>query len=106
MSKRTEDGDGTTGTPVWLIIADDDTLLSVGRLQTLLSCYNAAEPLMIGQRYGFASGHSYGYDYITGMLLSSSSSLSLVAVDFYTMLNEDEEENSIGLNDQVVAVSY
>jgi len=52
--------------PAWFILADDDTILSVQRLQQVLSCYDSQRPVLIGQRYGYASGQSYGYDYITG----------------------------------------
>ncbi|XP_002731684.1 beta-1,3-glucosyltransferase-like [Saccoglossus kowalevskii] len=51
----------------WLVITDDDTILSVSRLQRLLSCYNATEPVYLGERYGY--GHTkpgWGYDYLTG----------------------------------------
>ncbi|XP_034241515.1 beta-1,3-glucosyltransferase [Thrips palmi] len=53
----------------WLVIADDDTILSVGRLRKLLSCYNASTKVALGERYGYnvalprATG---GYNYITG----------------------------------------
>ncbi|XP_011308975.1 beta-1,3-glucosyltransferase [Fopius arisanus] len=50
----------------WLIIADDDTLLSVDRLMRLLSCYNEKTPMAIGERYGFRSTEEIGYDYLTG----------------------------------------
>lgn len=57
----------------WLVVADDDTLLSVPRLQNLLSCWNR-ESIVIGERYGFnvvrsapGGGHtSAGYNYLTG----------------------------------------
>lgn len=52
-----------------LVIADDDTILSVARLASLLSCYTDEEgPLLLGQRYGYmvANGHGRGYNYITG----------------------------------------
>ena len=50
----------------WLVIADDDTLLSVQRLERLLSCYDASRPVLLGQRYGYANNHRHGYDYVTG----------------------------------------
>lgn len=60
----------------WLVIADDDTILSVARLVRLLSCYDPSTPVALGQRYGFnvVSG-SHGYDYPTGgagMILSKA----------------------------------
>lgn len=51
----------------WLVIADDDTILSVARLVRMLSCYDPTSPIAIGQRYGFSvTTGSYGYDYPTG----------------------------------------
>ena len=50
----------------WLVIADDDTLLSVQRLERLLSCYDPSRPVLLGQRYGYANNHRHGYDYVTG----------------------------------------
>ncbi|XP_066949265.1 beta-1,3-glucosyltransferase isoform X2 [Macrobrachium rosenbergii] len=58
---------------LWLAIVDDDTLLSVPRLKSLLSCYNPQDLIAIGERYGFHALGPYGYDYITGgggMILS------------------------------------
>ncbi|CAD6186921.1 unnamed protein product [Caenorhabditis auriculariae] len=53
---------------LWLVIADDDTLLSVPRLRKLLSCYDPNEKIIIGERYGFGFhfAQSKGYDYPTG----------------------------------------
>ena len=51
----------------WLVIADDDTILSVHKLLEFLKCYDPANTLAIGQRYGFRVAEGkYGYDYITG----------------------------------------
>ncbi len=49
------------------MIADDDTIIGVSQLLALLQCYDANDPVALGQRYGFrvASGR-YGYDYATG----------------------------------------
>ncbi|XP_054978743.1 beta-1,3-glucosyltransferase isoform X2 [Sorex araneus] len=49
----------------WLVIVDDDTLISISRLQHLLSCYDASEPLFLGERYGYGLGTG-GYSYVTG----------------------------------------
>ncbi|XP_069046239.1 beta 3-glucosyltransferase a isoform X2 [Lepisosteus oculatus] len=49
----------------WLLIVDDDTLISIPRLQKLLSCYNPSEPICLGERYGYGLGLG-GYSYITG----------------------------------------
>uniref|UniRef100_A0A1I7XM52 N-acetylgalactosaminide beta-1,3-galactosyltransferase n=1 Tax=Heterorhabditis bacteriophora TaxID=37862 RepID=A0A1I7XM52_HETBA len=52
----------------WLVLADDDTLLSVPRLLELLTCYDNKQKLIIGERYGFGFSHFglTGYDYPTG----------------------------------------
>ncbi|XP_053564442.1 beta-1,3-glucosyltransferase [Bombina bombina] len=49
----------------WLVIVDDDTLISLPRLQKLLSCYDPNEPVFLGERYGYGLGTG-GYNYITG----------------------------------------
>ncbi|XP_041436714.1 beta 3-glucosyltransferase L homeolog isoform X3 [Xenopus laevis] len=49
----------------WLIIVDDDTLISLPRLQKLLSCYNPHEAVFLGERYGYGL-QAGGYNYITG----------------------------------------
>ncbi|XP_059820100.1 beta 3-glucosyltransferase a isoform X1 [Hypanus sabinus] len=49
----------------WLMIVDDDTLISIPRLQRLLSCYNPEEPVFLGERYGYGLSTG-GYSYITG----------------------------------------
>ena len=51
----------------WLVIADDDTILSVAKVLQLINCYHYLDDVAIGQRYGFqvASGR-HGYDYPTG----------------------------------------
>ncbi|XP_044140898.1 beta-1,3-glucosyltransferase [Bufo gargarizans] len=49
----------------WLVVVDDDTLISLPRLQKLLSCYDSNEPVFLGERYGYGLG-ARGYSYITG----------------------------------------
>ncbi|QQP56170.1 Beta 1_3galactosyltransferaselike [Caligus rogercresseyi] len=65
----------------WLVIADDDTLLSVHKIGEILSCYDPSRLISLGQRYGFrvATGE-YGYDYITGgggMIFSRAATLKM-----------------------------
>ncbi|GLH10449.1 Uncharacterized protein GBIM_15415 [Gryllus bimaculatus] len=51
----------------WIVVVDDDTILSVTRLQQLLSCYDPKIMTAIGERYGYNVQHSdQGYNYITG----------------------------------------
>ncbi|CAM9522916.1 unnamed protein product [Lampetra planeri] len=58
--------DSTFERTPWLVIADDDSLLSVPRLQKLLSCYDPTEPVYLGERYGYGLLTGGGYSYITG----------------------------------------
>ncbi|XP_076343820.1 beta-1,3-glucosyltransferase isoform X2 [Tachypleus tridentatus] len=58
--------DGLTSNYKWIVIADDDTLLSVSRLLQLLRCYDHTEPVAVGERYGYNVASGDGYDYITG----------------------------------------
>ncbi len=53
----------------WLVIADDDTILSVAKMIDLLECYDddPEEMIALGQRYGFRVARgTHGYDYQTG----------------------------------------
>ena len=50
----------------WLVIADDDTILSVSRMLQLLQCYDHTKPIVLGERYGYGLNKGYGYSYITG----------------------------------------
>ncbi|XP_059481716.1 beta-1,3-glucosyltransferase [Neocloeon triangulifer] len=52
----------------WLVIADDDTILSAERLQEFLSCHSSSKmPLALGERYGFrVFERDTGYNYLTG----------------------------------------
>ncbi|XP_014215611.1 beta-1,3-glucosyltransferase [Copidosoma floridanum] len=50
----------------WLLIVDDDTILSLSRLFQLLTCYNPENSVAIGERYGYRATKIHGYDYLTG----------------------------------------
>ncbi|KAK4875404.1 hypothetical protein RN001_011826 [Aquatica leii] len=50
----------------WIVLADDDTILSVTRIQELLSCYDNNSLIAIGERYGYNIYNKNGYNYITG----------------------------------------
>ncbi|XP_049952285.1 beta-1,3-glucosyltransferase isoform X1 [Schistocerca serialis cubense] len=51
----------------WIVITDDDTILSVSRLQELLSCFKSDVPFLLGERYGFNIHRPHGgYNYVTG----------------------------------------
>ncbi|XP_030634481.1 LOW QUALITY PROTEIN: beta 3-glucosyltransferase a [Chanos chanos] len=65
----------------WLLIVDDDTLISLPRLGALLSCYDPTEPVSLGERYGYGLGQG-GYSYITGgggMVFSREAVVQLLA---------------------------
>ncbi|XP_016119254.1 beta-1,3-glucosyltransferase [Sinocyclocheilus grahami] len=49
----------------WLLIVDDDTLISLPRLRRLLGCYDPNEAVSVGERYGYGLSRD-GYSYITG----------------------------------------
>ncbi|XP_072515482.1 beta-1,3-glucosyltransferase [Salminus brasiliensis] len=55
---------GVTRAP-WLLLVDDDTLISLTRLRRLLRCYNPTEAVCVGERYGYGLSQG-GYSYITG----------------------------------------
>ena len=53
----------------WLVITDDDTMLSVTRLIQLLNCYKPEEKVAIGERYGYRVAGvrgRLGFDYLAG----------------------------------------
>ncbi|KAH7959394.1 hypothetical protein HPB49_010802 [Dermacentor silvarum] len=50
----------------WLLVADDDTLISIPRLLDLLSCFDWEDDVALGERYGFGAATGRGYDYLTG----------------------------------------
>ncbi|XP_046390658.1 beta-1,3-glucosyltransferase [Ischnura elegans] len=61
----------------WAVLVDDDTILSVARLLSLLSCFQREDkkPVVLGERYGYRvsepmeeefPSYSYGYNYATG----------------------------------------
>ncbi|KAL1414621.1 hypothetical protein MTO96_007294 [Rhipicephalus appendiculatus] len=50
----------------WLLVADDDTLISIPRLLDLLSCFDPEDDVALGERYGFGAATERGYDYLTG----------------------------------------
>ncbi|KAL3269192.1 hypothetical protein HHI36_008275 [Cryptolaemus montrouzieri] len=50
----------------WIIVTDDDTILSVSRLLQVLSCYDSKDDVALGERYGYEVYNSLGFNYITG----------------------------------------
>jgi len=68
-----------------LVIVDDDTVLSVARLASLLSCYTGEDsPVLLGQRYGYMAATGRGYNYITGgggMIMNRAAASTLSTCD-------------------------
>ncbi|XP_034405933.1 beta-1,3-glucosyltransferase isoform X2 [Cyclopterus lumpus] len=65
----------------WLLIVDDDTLISLPRLRRLLRCYDPKEAVSLGERYGYSLLLN-GYSYTTGgggMVLSRAAVSRLVS---------------------------
>nr|XP_020644255.1 beta-1,3-glucosyltransferase isoform X1 [Pogona vitticeps] len=89
---------GPARTP-WLVIVDDDTLISISRLQKLLSCYDPSEPVILGERYGYGLG-SGGYSYITGgggMVFSREAVQRLFASKCRCYSNDAPDDMVIGM---------
>ncbi|KAM4547231.1 beta-1,3-glucosyltransferase [Fundulus diaphanus] len=65
----------------WLLIVDDDTLISLPRLRHLLQCYDPKEAVSLGERYGYGLMQN-GYSYTTGgggIVLSRTAVSSLLS---------------------------
>uniref|UniRef100_A0A182VV38 Fringe-like glycosyltransferase domain-containing protein n=1 Tax=Anopheles minimus TaxID=112268 RepID=A0A182VV38_9DIPT len=51
----------------WVMLVDDDTILSSSSLARFLSCYDPNRDLYLGERYGYhLMGPDGGYSYVTG----------------------------------------
>ncbi|XP_031557357.1 beta-1,3-glucosyltransferase-like [Actinia tenebrosa] len=50
----------------WLVVVDDDTIMSAPRMQRLLACYDPKEVILLGERYGYGVTTGFGYEYVTG----------------------------------------
>lgn len=51
----------------WIVLVDDDTMLSVWQLARHLSCYEPGMDLYLGERYGYMlNDPEQGYNYVTG----------------------------------------
>ncbi|XP_041116023.1 beta-1,3-glucosyltransferase-like, partial [Polyodon spathula] len=83
----------------WLVIVDDDTLISVPRLQKLLSCYDANEPVFLGERYGYGLGIG-GYSYVTGgggMVFSREAVVRLLESNCRCYSNDAPDDMVLGM---------
>uniref|UniRef100_A0A1S4H2B8 Fringe-like glycosyltransferase domain-containing protein n=1 Tax=Anopheles gambiae TaxID=7165 RepID=A0A1S4H2B8_ANOGA len=52
----------------WVMLVDDDTILSTSALARFLSCYDPGRDLYLGERYGYRllGADGGGYNYVTG----------------------------------------
>ncbi|XP_058061833.1 beta-1,3-glucosyltransferase [Anopheles bellator] len=50
----------------WVMLVDDDTILSPSSLARFLSCYDPDRDLYLGERYGYHLMGTDGYSYVTG----------------------------------------
>ncbi|KAM9173471.1 beta-1,3-glucosyltransferase isoform 2-T2 [Pangshura tecta] len=83
----------------WLVIVDDDTLISIFRLRKLLSCYDPNEPVFLGERYGYGLGTG-GYSYITGgggMVFSRKAIQKLLASKCQCYSNDAPDDMVLGM---------
>lgn len=83
----------------WLLVVDDDTLISLPRLHMLLSCYDPSEPVCLGERYGYGLGQG-GYSYITGgggMVFSRAAVVRLLASDCKCYSNDAPDDMVLGM---------
>ncbi|CAI2355409.1 unnamed protein product [Caenorhabditis sp. 36 PRJEB53466] len=91
-------GDGTK----WLLIADDDTLMSWKRLKNVLEAFDPKDSIIIGERYGFGlsvNGQT-GYDYPTGgsgMIFSRSAVRYLLETCPACAADNDPDDMTIGI---------
>ncbi|XP_072832186.1 beta-1,3-glucosyltransferase [Vicugna pacos] len=83
----------------WLVILDDDTLISISRLRHLLSCYDPREPVFLGERYGYGLGAG-GYSYVTGgggMVFSREAVRRLLASKCRCYSNDAPDDMVLGM---------
>ncbi|XP_072047911.1 beta-1,3-glucosyltransferase-like [Amphiura filiformis] len=84
----------------WLMLTDDDTILSVARVQKLLACYDSNDAVVLGERYGYAHMAGYGYDYLTGgggMVFSRAAVNKLLDSGCSCGKDEDPDDMIIGM---------
>lgn len=83
----------------WLVIVDDDTLISISRLRHLLSCYDSSDPVFLGERYGYGLGTG-GYSYVTGgggMVFSREAIRRLLASNCRCYSNDAPDDMVLGM---------
>ncbi|XP_076417335.1 beta-1,3-glucosyltransferase isoform X1 [Peromyscus maniculatus bairdii] len=83
----------------WLVIVDDDTLISISRLRRLLSCYDSRDAVFLGERYGYGLGTG-GYSYVTGgggMVFSREAIRRLLASSCRCYSNDAPDDMVLGM---------
>uniref|UniRef100_A0A672J8M8 Beta-1,3-glucosyltransferase-like n=1 Tax=Salarias fasciatus TaxID=181472 RepID=A0A672J8M8_SALFA len=83
----------------WLLVVDDDTLISLPRLRVLLSCYDPSEPVCLGERYGYGLSQG-GYSYITGgggMVFSREAVVQLLGSGCKCYSNDAPDDMVLGM---------
>lgn len=83
----------------WLLIVDDDTLISLPRLRALLSCYDPSEAVSLGERYGYGLSQG-GYSYITGgggMVFSRQAVLQVIDSGCKCYSNDAPDDMVLGM---------
>ncbi|XP_064459319.1 beta-1,3-glucosyltransferase-like [Ornithodoros turicata] len=87
-------------TKKWLLLADDDTLLSVPRLLNFLSCFSSDETMVVGERYGFGVLSGHGYNYPTGgsgIVFSMAAVRALVKAQCTCPSNDSPDDMMLGI---------
>ncbi|XP_034746813.1 beta-1,3-glucosyltransferase [Etheostoma cragini] len=82
----------------WLLIVDDDTLISLPRLRRLLRCYDPKEAVSLGERYGYSLLQN-GYSYTTGgggMVLSRVAVSKLVSSGCHCYSDDAPDDMVLG----------
>ncbi|KAL1140666.1 hypothetical protein AAG570_000596, partial [Ranatra chinensis] len=81
----------------WVVLTDDDTIISVPRLQSVLSCFE--NNAIVGERYGYNVKHKLGYNYITGGggIALGVSTLSLILKNCHCPSTDSPDDMFIGL---------
>uniref|UniRef100_A0A8D3C3R8 Beta 3-glucosyltransferase a n=1 Tax=Scophthalmus maximus TaxID=52904 RepID=A0A8D3C3R8_SCOMX len=83
----------------WLLVVDDDTLISLPRLRVLLSCYDSSQPVCLGERYGYGLSQG-GYSYITGgggMVFSREAVVRLINSGCKCYSNDAPDDMVLGM---------
>ncbi|XP_007650436.2 beta-1,3-glucosyltransferase isoform X1 [Cricetulus griseus] len=81
----------------WLVIVDDDTLISISRLRHLLSCYDSSDAVFLGERYGYGLGTGGGVGGGGGMVFSREAIQRLNARNCRCYSNDAPDDMVLGM---------